>query len=203
MGEVLLVGGVTFYSYSPLVYKKEYGDMSTTPSELMNMPVPSIKSVVMATLRPELKAIANIYEDEINDMRSDLNLQRSMLLQLQGYLANQSNQILDFMMKMLEVSRKTIELKIQKVDRYEYNTLVDTVSTLGQTMSSFNVLLTSMSETLDGLDRDSVESILELLTGIQTQISTILSSNSLRDERIDEVYQTLLAEILDIRSKLE
>jgi hypothetical protein len=171
-----------------------------TPSELLNYPLPNIKSVIMAVLRPELRALANIYEEEIAYMRASIDTQNMLLAKIQGYFAEQNSQIIDRIIKELELSLDINKLKIQKVDLSTYNNLVDDVSTLGKTLSVYVEIVDRLRSLIGGHYPDiDIEDISTRLDNIQSMVSNLQNTTDFRIEELQTRYNEILTELQYIR----
>lgn len=175
---------------------------ATTPGSLLSFPIPNIKSVIMAVLRPELKAVANIHEEEILYMRNSINTQNTLLLKIQGYFAEQSSQLVDRIMKDLELALSIHKLQVQKVDRTEHNSLVDSVSSHNQILMQIQMMLASQNSS--DVDRIMKELSLSLdIVKLKTQKVDRIAHNQLVDN-VAVLGRTLstYVEIVDGLSKL-
>lgn len=153
---------------------------ASTPGELLSYPLPNIKSVIMAVLRPELRALANIYEEEIAYMRTSIDTQNSLLVKIQGYFAEQSSQIVDRIVKDLELSLAVNTLRTQKIDRVEHNTLVDSVSAHNQILMQIQSMLAEQNT--NNIDRIMKELALSLdIIKLKTQKVDRVTHNKLVD----------------------
>lgn len=157
---------------------------ASTPDELLSFPLPNIKSVIMAVLRPELRALANIYEEEIEYMRTSIDIQNTLLVKIQGYFAQQSSQIVDRIIKDLELSLAINRLNIQKIDRVEHNSLVDSVSMHNQVLMQIQSMLAEQNT--NTIDR------------IMKELSLSLEIDKLKVQKVDRVEYNRLVDNVTI-----
>ena len=153
---------------------------NTTPGGLLSFPLPNMKSVIMAVLRPELKAIADIYEEEIAYMRENIDRQNLLLLKIQGFFATQSSQIVDGIMKDLEQGLAIHQLQIQKVSRVDHNSLVDDVAT-------HNVLLLQVQAMLAAKNTIAIEHMM-------TDLQQSLDIQTLKTQKVDRTTHNTLVD---------
>jgi len=168
---------------------------SNTPSaDLGALPIPNIKTVVHSVLKPELKALVDIVQAEIQYMRNCIEEQNVAILRLQSIFAQQTNLILDQVSKLSDTviqvndleARKADEIEFQR-DRFTYNNAIETIHNSLTYVEGELVRLVN-----NDTDHNSVLSSLQYIVAQQVanSVTQIDLLNSL-DERMDSAETKL------------
>lgn len=179
---------------------------SNTPSaDLGALPIPNIKTVVHSVLKPELKALVDVVQAEIQYMRNCIEDQNVAILRLQTIFAQQTNLIIDQVTKLSDTvihvndleARKADEIEFQR-DRFTYDNAIETIHNSLTYIEGELVTLTN-----NDTDHNSVLSSLQYIVAQQVSNSIIKLDllNSL-DERMDNA-ETSLGTITHISTTID
>lgn len=168
---------------------------SNTPSaDLGALPIPNIKTVVHSVLKPELKALVDIVQAEIQYMRNCIEEQNVAILRLQSIFAQQTNLIIDQVTKLSDTVIKVNDLDAKKADEIEFHRDRFTYNNAIATIHSSLTHIEGELVTLINNDRDhnSVLSSLQyvLAQQVENSITKLDLLNSL-DARMDDAESKL------------
>jgi len=168
---------------------------SNTPSaDLGALPIPNIKTVVHSVLKPELKALVDVVQSEIQYMRNCIEEQNVAILRLQTIFAQQTNLIIDQVTKLSDTVIQVNELEASKAseiefqrDRFTYNNAIETIH--GSLTHIEGELITLIN---NDTDHTSALSSLQYIVAQQVanSVAQIDLLNSL-DERMDSAETKL------------
>lgn len=168
---------------------------SNTPaSNFGALPIPNIKTVVHSVLKPELKALVDVVQAEIQYMRNCIEEQNIAILRLQHIFAQQTNLIIDQVTKLSDTVIKVNDLDAKKADEIEFHrdrfTYNNAISTIHSSLTHIEGELVTLIN--NDRDHNSVLSSLQyvLAQQIENSVAKLDLLNSL-DSRMDDAESKL------------